>query len=97
MEKFKALMLARSDGTDEGDVTEYLGCEVIRDSTAKTLHLRQSAYIHKVLAHHGFTDANPVKTPMEPGVGLSKRDCPEVVDPAIQAEYRAIVGHVSFM
>eukprot|EP00961_Rhodomonas_salina_P126939 1711046-Rhodomonas_salina.1 len=97
MEKFKARMLVRFDGTDEGDVTKYLGCEVIRDRTAKTLHLRQSAYIRKVLAHHGFTDANQVKTPMEPGVRLSKRYCPEVVDPAIQAEYRAIVEHVSFM
>eukprot|EP00961_Rhodomonas_salina_P021747 292594-Rhodomonas_salina.5 len=34
---------------------------------------------------------------MEPRVRLSKRDGPEVVDPAIQAQYRAIVGHVSFM
>eukprot|EP00961_Rhodomonas_salina_P270671 3657260-Rhodomonas_salina.2 len=77
MEKFKAHMLARFDGTNEGDV--------IRDSTAKTLHLRQSAYIRKVLEHHCFTEANLVKTPMEPGVRLSKHDCPEVVDPAIQA------------
>eukprot|EP00961_Rhodomonas_salina_P164305 2213300-Rhodomonas_salina.1 len=97
MEAFKTCMLARFDGTDEGDVTEYLGCKVVRDRAAKTLHLRQSAYIQKVLAHHGFTDANPVKTPMEPGVRLSKRYCPSVVDPAIHAEYRAIVGHISFI
>eukprot|EP00961_Rhodomonas_salina_P019697 265218-Rhodomonas_salina.1 len=52
----------------------------------------------KVLAHHCFTDANPVKTPMEPGVRLSKRDyCPSVVDPTIHAEYHTIMGHISFM
>eukprot|EP00961_Rhodomonas_salina_P240269 3246507-Rhodomonas_salina.1 len=68
LQKFKALMLARFEGTNEGDVTEYLGCEVIRDRSKKTLCLRQSAYIRKVLAFHGFADANPVKTQLEPGV-----------------------------
>eukprot|EP00961_Rhodomonas_salina_P133369 1794463-Rhodomonas_salina.1 len=34
---------------------------------------------------------------MEPGVRLLRRDCPTVVDPAVQEEYRAIVGHVSFL
>eukprot|EP00961_Rhodomonas_salina_P031068 418041-Rhodomonas_salina.2 len=42
-------------------------------------------------------DANPVKTPMEPGIRLLKRDCPAVVDPQVQDEYSAIVGHVSFL
>eukprot|EP00961_Rhodomonas_salina_P204951 2766702-Rhodomonas_salina.2 len=37
--------------------------------------------------------ANQVKTPLEPGV----RDCPAVINDLIQAEYRAIVGHISFM
>eukprot|EP00961_Rhodomonas_salina_P195286 2636462-Rhodomonas_salina.1 len=34
---------------------------------------------------------------MEPGVRLSKRDCPDVVDPVLHEEYRAIVGHISFL
>eukprot|EP00961_Rhodomonas_salina_P037623 505839-Rhodomonas_salina.2 len=38
----------------------------------------------------------PVKTPMEPGVCLSKSYCPSV-DPTVHAEYCAIVGHISFM
>eukprot|EP00961_Rhodomonas_salina_P295887 3935860-Rhodomonas_salina.1 len=90
-------MLVRFEGTDEGEVTEYLGCKVIRDRARSTLHLRQTAYIQKVLAYHKITDANPVKTPLEPGVHLSKCDCPAVIDELIQAEYRAIVGHISFM
>eukprot|EP00961_Rhodomonas_salina_P196486 2651693-Rhodomonas_salina.4 len=89
-------MLAHFEGTDEGEVTEYLGCNVVRDRAAKTLHLRQSAYIQKILAHHGMTDANQVKTPMELGVHLSKKDCPPELDLVIQAEYSAIVGHISF-
>eukprot|EP00961_Rhodomonas_salina_P283272 3828363-Rhodomonas_salina.1 len=47
LEKFKALMLVRFEGTDEGKVTEYLGCKVIRDRPERTLHLCQTAYIQK--------------------------------------------------
>mmetsp|Transcript_29955 Transcript_29955/g.61617 ORF Transcript_29955/g.61617 Transcript_29955/m.61617 type:complete len:98 (+) Transcript_29955:932-1225(+) len=53
-----------------------LGCYVVRDRVAKTLTLRQTSYIRRVLAAHGMSDANPVKTPLEPGVRLSKRDSP---------------------
>ena len=31
MSKFKQKLLTRFQGTDEGEVKEYLGCEVIRD------------------------------------------------------------------
>jgi len=58
-------------------VTEYLGCEVVRDRAAGTLLLKQGAYIRRILATHGMNDANPVKTPLEPGARLSKRDCPQ--------------------
>jgi len=58
-------------------VTEYLGCEVVRDRRAGTLLLKQGAYIQRILATHGMLDANPVKTPLEPGARLSKKDCPE--------------------
>jgi len=54
-----------------------LGCDVVRDRAAKTLTLRQTSYIRRVLAAHGMTEANPVKTPLEPGARLSKRDCPQ--------------------
>jgi len=53
-----------------------LGCDVERDRVAKTLTLRQPTYIRRVLAAHGMTDCNPVKTPLETGTRLSARDCP---------------------
>eukprot|EP00961_Rhodomonas_salina_P061605 827036-Rhodomonas_salina.1 len=34
---------------------------------------------------------------MEPGVRLSKCDCPAVVNTAVQDEYSSIVSHISFM
>ena len=97
LQAFKTHLLSRFEGTDEGEVVEYLGCDIIRDRTAHTLTIRQSAYIRRVLATHGMLDANPVKTPLEPGVRLSRRDAPATPDPALHAQYRAIIGHLSFL
>jgi len=54
-----------------------LGCEVVRDRAAGTLRLLQTTYIRRILATHGMTEANPVKTPLEPGVRLTSKDSPE--------------------
>eukprot|EP00961_Rhodomonas_salina_P112879 1518615-Rhodomonas_salina.1 len=97
LQRFKDSFLTRFEGTDEGEVTEYLGCDIVRDRVRGTLTIKQSAYIQRVLQHHGMQDANPVKTPMEPGVRLLKRDSPTSVDPRVQEEYRAIVGHISYL
>jgi hypothetical protein len=45
MAEFKAHMLERFIGTDEGEVTEYLGCEHVRDRKARTGQLIQAGYV----------------------------------------------------
>jgi len=76
---------------------EDLGCDIVRDRAARTLTICQASYIRRILACHGMTDANPVKTPLQPGVCLTKRDCSAHPDPQLHHEYRAIVGHLSFL
>jgi hypothetical protein len=41
MTAFKKEILTRFIGTDEGEVTEYLGCELIHDRSAKTATIVQ--------------------------------------------------------
>ena len=41
MAAFKKEILTRFIGTDEGEVTEYLGYELIRDRSAKTATIVQ--------------------------------------------------------
>ena len=72
MAKFKAHMLERFIGTDEGEVTEYLGCELVRDRKARTGQLIQAGYAERVLRVFNMWDCNPVATPMDPNVRLSK-------------------------
>ncbi len=84
-------------GTDEGEVTEYLGCELVRDRKARTGQLIQAGYAERVLRVFNMWDCNPVATPMDPNVRLSKLDCPEVVDPLLHRKYRSIVGCLSYL
>jgi hypothetical protein len=44
MTTFKKQILTRFIGTDEGEVTEYIGCELIRNRSAKTAKLIQRGY-----------------------------------------------------
>jgi hypothetical protein len=91
---FKKSFLTRFLGTDEGEVTTYLGCELIRNRAAGTITFRQSVYAQKILMTYGMWDCVPVRTPLEPGTRLTKEDCPLVVDPVLHRWYWGITGHL---
>eukprot|EP00961_Rhodomonas_salina_P112220 1510403-Rhodomonas_salina.1 len=86
LNSFKAAFLAWFDGTDYGLLTEYLGCEVVIDA-AGNLTLRQSAYAERILCTYEAWDFHSVKTPLEPGKRLTKKDSPEFVDPTLHRRY----------
>jgi hypothetical protein len=88
MAAFKKEILTRFVGTDEGEVTEYLGCEVIRDRSAKTAKIVQKGYAERVLKTFGMWDCKPSATPLDANSKLSKADCPQVEDPALHRRYR---------
>ena len=94
---FKQDLLSRFVGTDEGEVTEYLGCEIIRDREAKTAKIVQAGYSERVLKTFGMWDCHPVNTPLDANNRLSNRDCPEVVDPNVHGRYRSIVGCLLYL
>eukprot|EP00961_Rhodomonas_salina_P086464 1162294-Rhodomonas_salina.1 len=81
LQNFKREFLTRFEGTDEGEVHTYLGCELIRDCRNRTIVLRQAVYARKILQLYGAWDGPTVKMPLEAGVRLSKVDSPEVADP----------------
>ena len=56
MTSFKKEILKRFIGTDEGEVTEYLGFELIRDHSAKTVEIVQKGYAKCVLKTFGMWD-----------------------------------------
>eukprot|EP00961_Rhodomonas_salina_P271164 3663968-Rhodomonas_salina.1 len=82
MQKIKDAFLSRFEGTDEGEVHTYLGCELVRYRQTRTITFRQAVHAKKVLQIYGTWDNAPVKKPLEAGVRLSDADSPEIVDPS---------------
>jgi len=82
MAEFKAHMLDRFIGTDEGEVTEYLGCELVTDRKAHTGQLIQAGHAERVL--RVFNMWKCIR-------------CPEVVDPLVHRKYHRIVGCLSYL
>ena len=97
MAAFKRNLFKRFEGTDEGEVKQYLGCEVIRDRAARTGKLVQSGYAERVLRTFGMWDCNPTLTPLDPNTRLTKKDSPEAVDPRLHKRMRSITGCLSYL
>ncbi|CAI7776326.1 unnamed protein product [Closterium sp. NIES-53] len=49
---------------DLGEVRNYLGMEITRDLTAKTITLSPSFYIEKILERFGMSTSKPISTPL---------------------------------
>lgn len=98
---FKEDFRTRFDWTDDGAVEQYLGCEVIFDLEAGSVTLRQKVYAKHVtvLKTYGIWGCPTLKTLMEPGTRLSKKDSQQHLDPVLHwhSRYRGIVRHVSFL
>jgi hypothetical protein len=77
MAAFKKEILTQFIGTDEGEATEYLGCELIRNRSAKTAKLVQRGYAERVLRTFGMWDCKPCATPLDASSRLPKKDCPQ--------------------
>jgi hypothetical protein len=54
MTTFKQDPFFRFVRTDEGEVTEYLGCEIIRDREGRTSKIVESGYTERVLKTFGM-------------------------------------------
>ena len=65
MTDFKKEILTWFVGTDEREVTEYLGCELISDRSAKTAKIVQKGYAERVLKTFGMWDCKPCATPLD--------------------------------
>jgi Reverse transcriptase (RNA-dependent DNA polymerase) len=76
---------------DLGDLHYFLGIEV--NSVDTGLYLTQTRYLHFILERVAMTGAKPCKTPMQPGLKLSKLDGTVLSDPHV---YRTIVGALQY-
>ena len=74
MAAFKKEILTRFVGTDEGDITEFLGCQLIGDRSAKTAEIVRNVCADRVLKSFGMRDCKSCATPLDANSRLSMVD-----------------------
>ena len=72
----------------------------MHDQTAWTMALYQPGYIQLILDDFSMADCNPVSTPMEQNIRLSKTMCPETPEEKAdmaKVPYHELVGKLLYL
>ncbi|GAA0173738.1 transmembrane signal receptor [Lithospermum erythrorhizon] len=92
-EDFKRRMALEFEMTDMGQMSYYLGIEVIQGVDG--IFISQEAYTNALLKKFNMQNVNPVSTPIECGVKLSKDDSyGEQVNPTL---FKSLVGSLRYL
>ena len=78
--------------TGLGDVSHYLGTEVDVDLNEKTITLRQSTYLRKILGRYKMSHCRSAKIPISPGVANSLTPYEDQPEKSTVAWYQSAVG-----
>uniref|UniRef100_A0AAV1TJU3 Reverse transcriptase Ty1/copia-type domain-containing protein n=1 Tax=Peronospora matthiolae TaxID=2874970 RepID=A0AAV1TJU3_9STRA len=91
----------RFDMTDLGNLRNFFfGMEVDQDFTVGTISIRQSKFAKDILEKFGMEHSNPVKTPKEPGLNMTRSMCEgrcKHEDPMASIPYRNAVGCLMYL
>ena len=92
--ELKRALAASFEMTDLGETTTYLGLEVSRDRTNKTMTLCQSRYITSVVARFGMAGCNAVTTPLPPSSQLVPFE--GIASTSTRSAYQQIIGSLMY-
>lgn len=95
IQQIKDIMQQEFDMSDEGEIHYTIGNAIIRNRQEGWLILHQQNYLTSKLQEFNMLNCNPLSTPMQSGVRLSKEDYPnteETWEITRQYPYSQIVG-----
>jgi hypothetical protein len=79
--------------TDLGELKYYLGLEISRNRTKKTLRISQEKYIRDILERFGMQDSAPMTTPLDPNPDKIDKDATKDMS---SIPYRSAVGSIMY-
>ena len=98
---FKEQMKDKWTISELGEAWFCVGIAISRNCRNHTIHLSQTALIDKLVAQFGQSDANPVATPMDPGLKLCRIDSSTLSnDERVDLEklpYRSLIGGLIYV
>ncbi len=95
--KVKQELASKFDIRDLGAAAVFLGMEITRDRTARTLKLSQQATTTELLSHYSMLDAKPRQIPMEAGLHLLPALTDEDLDSAKHLPYAELIGSLLYL
>jgi len=78
--------------TDLGEIQSFLGLEIERNWSCRTLFISQTQYIHRILHDHGMRDCNSVNSPADPHIRLEKSSPTFEATDTERRRYQSAVG-----
>lgn len=97
--QFKKDLASEFKMEDLGEANFILGVKIMRNRTARTISINQSAYITALLDRHGMTTCKAISTPMEPSSTVHRLiKAPEGHRASLQEtrNYQSIIGGIMF-
>ena len=91
--EFKGMLMTRYKMTDLDELNYFLGVKV--DQINNNVFLSQKAYALRIMEKFGLTEANPVKTPIEPNLKLNDATSDDKLFDA--AMYQSAVGCLLYL
>ena len=76
---------------DLGEVSQFIGVEIHRDTVMKILKIVQAGFVDQILARFEMISAHPRDIPLDPGLKFSNTDEPKC-DPAETKLYHEALG-----
>ncbi|GMF82321.1 unnamed protein product [Phytophthora fragariaefolia] len=71
----KEALSVRFEMTDMGQLKYFLGMEIDQDPRTGNVSVRQTKFAKDILEKFSMEMSNPVKTPQDPGLKLTKAMC----------------------
>jgi Reverse transcriptase (RNA-dependent DNA polymerase) len=90
----KERLAAKFDMTDLGVAERYTGMEIQYNDDG-SIKIHQGDYLRALLKKHGMEDCNPLATPLDPAIKLTKTN-PDVDTLVDAKEYASIVGGIMY-
>jgi len=92
--EIKNKIMAKYDARDLGEATFFLGMDILRDRSARTIKLAQSRQIHDLLDKYGMLEAKPASTPLGSAIKLTKDG--EPLDRTTY-DYASLIGSLMYL
>ncbi|CAI7838757.1 unnamed protein product [Closterium sp. NIES-53] len=91
----KSELQKRHTCTDLGSLCSYLGLQITRNRTQRTITLTQSHMVHQVLQRFSFRYSSPQSTPLPTGHSLSPPPFDESIE--LSGSYPELVGCLMYL